>query len=330
LSDSELLDVRICDLGVRLEGTVLETRVQRMYDELAARNICFRPHCWLSDDWFSPDGVPGIGIPFYMAHPRLTRLERNQMFEVEGGTQEWCMRILRHEAGHSMDTAYRLGRRRRWQDAFGKPSKPYPEHYQPKMYSKSYVQHLEAWYAQSHPAEDFAETFAVWLRPRSRWRVQYANWPALHKLEYVDELMDEIQDTKPKFVCRERVDPVRKIRKTLREHYSEKRERYCVGGDTFYDHDLRRLFSDSPECARNGSAAAFLRRSRKELRQVVAEWTGQYQYTIDQVLSEMIERCRALRLRLDRPEQTAKRDAQLMLTVQTMNFLHRGRNKIAL
>ena len=25
--------------------------------------------------------------------------------------------------------------------------------------------HLDPWYAQSHPDEDFAETFAVWLTP---------------------------------------------------------------------------------------------------------------------------------------------------------------------
>lgn len=330
LRDEQLLDLRICDLGVQIKGTVLEKRIEKLHRELEARGIRFRPHCWLSDDWFAPDGVTGFAIPFYMAHPRLQRLERKQMLEVEGGTQDWCMRILRHETGHALDTAYRLYRRRRWQNVFGKSSQPYPEHYQPKPYSKSYVLHLDVWYAQSHPAEDFAETFAVWLKPRSAWRTEYRGWPALKKLQYVDELMQEIRDTRPQLLNRERTDPASRLRKTLRAHYEEKRERYGVGGHSNFDHDLRRLFSDAPEHAKNMSAVTFLRRLRRELRQVVAEWTGQYQYTIDQVLSEMIERCRELKLRLDRPWEIARRDAQVMLAVQTMNYLHHGQHKIAL
>jgi len=139
LPDEALLDVRICNLGLRIEGTPLAKHIERLYDELQTRRIRFRPHCWLSDEWFSPDGVPGIGIPFYLAHPRLARLERKQVLEVEGGTKDWCMRILRHEAGHAIDTAYRLHRRRRWREVFGKYSEPYPEYYHPKPYSRSYV-----------------------------------------------------------------------------------------------------------------------------------------------------------------------------------------------
>lgn len=329
-SDDQLLDMRMCDLKVKLEETPLAARVQRLYRELEGRGIRLRPHCWLSDDWFSPDDVPGIAIPFYMAHRRLQRLERSQVLEVEGGGEDWCMRILRHEAGHAIDTAFRLSRKRKWQSIFGKASAPYPDSYQAIPGSKNYVLHLESWYAQSHPAEDFAETFAVWLKPRSPWRAQYKDWPAIDKLEYVDELMTELRGQTSKVRTRSRVDPVRKIRKTLRQHYQEKRARYGLGGETFYDFDLQRLFSSSPEFSKNKSAAVFLNRIRKELREVVAEWTGQHQYTIDQILSELIDRSRELRLRLDRPWDIAKRDAQAMLIVQTMNYLHRGNHKIAL
>ncbi len=330
LPDEELLDWRICDLGIEIEGSSLEPQIGRLYEELEMRAITFRPHCWLSDDWFSPEGVPGVAIPFYMAHPRLGRLERMQMLEVEGGTREWCMRILRHEAGHALDTAYGLHRRRRWQAVFGKSSLPYPEEYQPKPYSKSFVRHLDNWYAQSHPDEDFAETFAVWVKPRSNWRAQYEGWPALKKLEFVDELLSEMRRQRPVCVSRERVEPVRRIRKTLRTHYAEKRKRYGLDASYSFDRELLRLFSDAPEFARRTSAAVFLRRHRNELLQVVAEWTGQYKYTIDQVLREMIERCAALKLRVHLPERVAKRNAQVMLTVQTMNYLHRGHHKIAL
>ncbi len=129
-------------------------------------------------------------MPFYLAHPRLARLERKMFKEVEGGTQRQCMQILRHEAGHIVQHAYALHRRRKWQEMFGRSSSPYPESYRPNPNSRDYVQHLPRWYAQSHPDEDFAETFAVWLTPRSNWRQRYAEWPgALEKLEFVDELM---------------------------------------------------------------------------------------------------------------------------------------------
>jgi len=330
LADEELLEIRICDLGLEIEGTTLERRIKRLYQELEMREIRFRPHCWLSDEWFSPDGVPGMGIPFYLAHPRLARLERKQVLEVEGGTKEWCMRILRHEAGHALDTAYRLHRRRSWREVFGKYSEPYPEYYDPKPYSKSYVQHLDQWYAQCHPAEDFAETFAVWLKPRSSWRVHYQGWPALKKLEYVNQLMVGIRRRAPKVVSRRQVTPLREIRKTLRAYYEEKRARYGIDYPNFADRDLRRLFSEAPEHAERASASAFLRRVGPELRRAVAHWTGEYQYTINQVLEEMIERCRELDLHLDRRQEQAKRDTLVMLTVQTMNYLHGGHHRVAL
>jgi hypothetical protein len=328
--DEKLFSLRMCDLELGIEGTDLEGRIAQLYGELQDRGLRFRPHFWLSDDWFTPDGVPGTAIPFYMAHPRLARLEMNQMLEVEGGTHEWCMRILRHEAGHAIENAYGLRRRRRRQQLFGKSSQPYPDYYTPRPYSKSFVLHLDTWYAQSHPDEDFAETFAVWLNPHSMWRERYAGWPALKKLEYMDELMQEIAGQQPLVISKARVDPLSRLRKTLREHYREKRERYGLEYPNFYDRDLRRLFSDAPEVVGNKSAASFLTRIRREVRRRVADWTGEYQYTIDQVFEDMIERCRELNLRLAGPEDQTKLDFTVLLTVQTMNYLHSGRHRVAL
>ena len=330
MSDENLLDMRLCDLGLRLEQSPLAPRIQRFYSELERRGIRFRPHFWLSDDWFSPDGTPGVAVPFYLAHPRLARLERKMLLEVEGGTEDWCMRIIRHEAGHAIDTAYRLHRRASWRKMFGRHSDPYPEYYRPKPYSKSFVLHLDLWYAQSHPSEDFAETFAVWMRPRSPWRTQYQDWPALKKLEYVDQIMAEVRTKRPLVNSRRHVDSLRTLRKTLREHYDEKLSRYMVDQPHFYDRDLHRLFGLPIPGQRQPSAAAFLRRNRSELRKNVAHWTSEFQYTIDQVLGEMIDRCRELDLRLDRPEPQVKRDALVMLTVQIMNYLHDGHHRIAI
>src|SRR4051812_8775030 len=132
MSDEELLDVRLRDLPIRISGTPLEGRVERLHNELEARGIRFRPHVWLSEEWFTPDGVPGIAIPFYLAHPRLLKLERKFMREVEGGTDVKCLRILRHEAGHALDNAFRLHFKRRWIRTFGSFAQKYPPSYKPK------------------------------------------------------------------------------------------------------------------------------------------------------------------------------------------------------
>jgi hypothetical protein len=329
MSDEQLLDMRMCDLQLSIRDTPLEKRTKQLNEELAHRGLRFKPHYWLSEDWFSPDHIPGIAIPFYLAHPRLIRLERKQLLEVEGGTKDWCMKILRHEAGHAIDTAYRLRSRANYRKTFGKPSRTYPEYYQPTPSSRDFVLHLEMWYAQAHPLEDFAETFAVWLRPGSRWRTRYRDWPAISKLQVVDTFMSSIDGKKPAVTSRATIEPISRIRKTLRTHYQRKREHYEVDYPSIYDTDLRKLFSSDPNHNRNTTAAAFLNRIRGELRRSVARWTGEYSYTIDQVIQEMIERCRELKLRVGASPEETKRDAMILVAVRTTNFLHEGRHRVA-
>lgn len=329
--DDKLLDLRINQLGVTIEASALQDRIVALQGEIEARGLtAFTPHFWLSAEWFSPDGVPGVAIPFYLAHPRLEKLERALMLEVEGGTPDWCMKILRHEAGHAIDNAYKLRLRRRRQQLFGPSYMQYPNYYTPKPYSKSFVLHLDSWYAQSHPDEDFAETFAVWLNPHSDWRTRYTDWPALKKLEYMDALMTEI-GAKPMLVTsRRKLEPIQSLRKTLRAHYERKRRHYGVEHPHFYDRDLRRLFSSAADHAGNIKAARFIARVRKDVRRMVSAWTGEYQYTIDQVLESMITRCNEMNLRLKQSEDSTKSDFLVMLTVQTMNYLHSGRHRVAL
>src|ERR1051325_4926208 len=136
MSDDELLGLRFCDLKLKIERSPVARRVRRLYRELDKRQISFRPHVWLSEEWFSPDGVPGIAVPFYLAHPRLERLERRIMRGAEGGNARTLMRILRHEAGHALDNAYRLRRRKCWRDVFGPASLPYPHRYRARPGSR--------------------------------------------------------------------------------------------------------------------------------------------------------------------------------------------------
>ena len=323
-----LLDVRMCDLGLSIEGTWIEPLLDRVREELARHELLFRPHFWLSDEWFSPTGIPGVAIPFYLAHPRLMRLERSQMLEVEGGNRDECLKLLRHEVGHAIDHAYRLSGKRAWQRTFGRSSEPYPDFYRPNPSSRRYVQHLDAWYAQAHPDEDFAETFAVWLRPRSAWRKRYQGWPAMKKLELVDEMMRGIAGKHPRVRNRTSPDSLPRLRRTLRTHYERKKERYSPSFSDEYDRDLRRLFSDDSADRGHPTAASFIRRNRREIRTIVAKWTGEYVFTLDQVFKEITGRCIELRLRAVGTERELTLDFAIMLTAHTTTYQYRGRHWI--
>ena len=329
LTDDELLELRFCDLELTLDGSPLAARIERLYDEMARREIDFRPHCWLAAEWFSPDGVPGIAIPFYLAHPRLLKLEQRQMFEVEGGTERSCMKLLRHEAGHALDTAFQLHRRKLWRQHFGRYSDPYPEHYTPKPRSRRYVLHLDWWYAQCHPAEDFAETFAVWLRPRKRWREQYEGWPALKKLEAVDEMMYSIAGQRPLKNGRKQIESLVRNKTALGDYYAEKRAHYGTHVPEVYDGELTRLFTPAPPASRRRqSAAAFLKRHAAELCQLCARGTGEHTYVIAQLIQEMVVRCRELSLYLRGDEQETKTEIAIVVAVHMLNYLHQTHHRI--
>ena len=330
LDDEALLDKRFCDLRLGLSGSRLEHSVRRLYVELAHKGIRFRPHFWLSEEWFSPDGVPGIAIPFYLAHPRLMRLERRFMHEVEGGNDKWLMRILRHETGHAIDTAFGLRRRKAWRETFGKASRRYPSRYSPRPGSRNFVLHLGHWYAQSHPTEDFAETFAVWLPPRSRWRSQYAGWPAFAKLEYVDRAMREIEGRRAVRLSRETVEPLSDNTRTLREHYRRKQARYEVDLARSYDRPLLRVFSRRDEHPRSVAASRFLREIRPQLRRLLTRRARMHPYLVNHVLRTVTQRARVLDLRLRGSQRKAKRDVLAMLERIMLDMLLRDRENYAL
>ena len=248
------------------------------------------------------------------------------MLEVEGGTLKSCMRLVRHECGHAVDNAFQLRRRRGRATSFGRSDVPYPEFYAPKPFSRRFVRHLEGGYAQSHPDEDFAETFAVWLDPESGWRERYRSWPALDKLGYVDGLMMEISGETPRARNRRRPGRLASLRGTLDEHYRRKRARYKVDFAEHYDEDLERIFTASG----GTPAAAFLRARRSYLRAHVASWTGARRYTVDGVVQDWIGRARAKRLFANGDDAETTRQASTALAVRVMEYLHGGHYRVAL
>jgi hypothetical protein len=328
--DETLLAARVCDLPLSMSGTLIERRVRRLHRELAARNIVALPHAWLSEEFFNPDGVLGFAIPFYLAHPRLMRLERSQMLEVEGAGEAESRRIFRHEAGHAIDEAYRLSERPRYRMLFGDARAPYPRSYKPKPESRHHVINLTNWYAQAHPVEDFAETFAVWLNPFADWRHDYADWPALEKLAYVDELMREIAGSPPLVSDMTEVEPLGEVRRTLADHYAQKKDYFAWIWPDNYDQDLRRIFSDDASNADAPRASRFLRRVRTHLRARIAEGTGVHAYAVDQLLRQMMARAEKLGLRMVEPTAPTLEKLLVVLTMQTAGIFHKGYPKVAL
>lgn len=321
-SDDDLLKLRFKDLKLSLAGTWVEDCIAQMHHELDTRGIEVRAHAWLSTEWFSPHDTPGIAVPFYLAHPRLARLERKMVLEVEGGTVRECIRILRHEAGHVVQRAYGLHRRKRWRELFGNASKRYPDFYRPNPTSRRHVQHLRRWYAQCHPDEDFAETFAVWLGPRARWKKRYADWPALQKLQYVDEVMDELDGVKPPPKPRTTMEPLHSLTTTLGQHYRDKQKRFAVEAPTVFDRELLKIFSADPAHRKASAATAVIRKHRAQIMRSVARETGEYPLALDHALDDVIDRSRVLKLRAPGSGQTMRRKLTALLTAKSVTSLY--------
>ncbi len=324
LSDEQLLERRISSLNLRLEGTALEPLIKQLYQELSAKGLVFHPSCHVGDEWFVPIGIPAIFVPFFLAHDRLRALERAMMLEVEGETAEWFMKLMRHEAAHAYSYAYQMQRKKKWQQTFGKTSDDEtPAFYRPRPFSHSYVMHLDDWYAQAHPDEDFAETFATWLTPEFDWRKRYAGWKALQKLEYIDELMRSLAAKPPTHAPKYREADYNCLNVKLKTYYARKRKLFADTYPDFYDTDLRELFS-APTGIR---ASSYLRQRRRRLMNSVCRWTNEKKFRVNKLLSRLIDRSDELDLRVqnDDPQQDFR--VASYITTLVMNYLFTGRFK---
>jgi len=296
--EAKLLGLRLCDLPVSIEKTWLADLVAALYSELEARGLALRPPCYLGDEWFSPEGVCAIAMPFYLAHPRLIQLERKMIGEAEGEGKDEAMRLLRHECGHAVVHAFGLTRKIRWRDVFGHPKKPFSDYYRYQPYSKSYVRNLKDFYAQSHPEEDFAETFAVWLNPEIDWRKEYVGWPAFKKLEYIDSLVPEFGKKTIQVKRQDFFWHISTLKKKLDSHYKAKRKLYIEHEPDFFDADLKALFP-APVGKAKLAAARFLAGQTSALERTVGSWTGEKKVLIHNLLARLKKRCNVLKLQVN-------------------------------
>jgi hypothetical protein len=327
LSDDELLEKKISQLGLRLDGTALQPLIQQLYDELSQKGLVFHPPCHVGDEWFVPVGIPAIFIPFFLVHDRLRKLERKIILEVEGDTPEWFMKLIRHEAAHAYSYAYQLYKRRKWQQTFGLASTEETEFYRPRPYSRSFVVHLGDWYAQSHPDEDFAETFAVWLTPGLDWRKRYRGWKAAQKLEYVDELMRSIAGRPPIHQPAYRVSDYDCLNIKLKTNYARKRKLYEDTYPDFYDNDLRQLFAAGPDVKDRLKASAYLRNHRRQLMNAVCQWTNEKKYRVNKLLTRLVDRCDQLDLYITADDAQQNLQVSAYITTLAMNYLFTGKFK---
>ena len=268
----QLLPVRIRDLGMSLDQSPVAELVRHLYAELDAKGLPhFRPHCYLSDEWGSPSGEPVIGIPFYLGDPRVATLE-DALHDVEGERE--IMMYLRHEAGHAFNHAYELARTSEWREIFGSVRRPYRDDYPFIPFSRDYVRYIPGWYAQKHPDEDFAETFAVWLDPKSKWRKRYAEWGAMRKLEYIDRIARELRDQPPPRrdgrtdVTTDEMEQT--VEEMLREYHVDETP---MVENLALDADLIDIF-ESPGDEDAGLATDLLRRHKRTVVDKVTYWTG--------------------------------------------------------
>jgi len=295
--------LRICDLGVRIRGTELEIRVRQLERELDAQRLKLKPVFFLSDEWLSPGDEAAVGIPFFLAHPRLRALENRMMFEVEGGNASWCMKLLRHEAGHAFDHAYRLSRRDDWKEVFGSPRAKYtPYYYEIEPKSRDFVVNVPDHYAQAHPVEDFAETFAVWLNPASGWRDRYQGRPALKKLRYLDRLMREVR-RRPLPRRTPVVGPeARAIQSTLLSYYEKKLRLFPLGDPAATERALKRIFRPSRAAEPTHPASDFIRSHKRSLVDAIAGWSGERRNQVARVVAGLAQLCTTHRLVLRESE----------------------------
>lgn len=327
LSDDELLEKKIRGLGLKLEGRELQPLIQQLYGELSAKGLAFHPPCHVGDEWFVPIGIPAIFIPFFLVHERLRKLERKMILEVEGETPEWFMRLMRHEAAHAYSYAYQLYKKKKWQQTFGLASREETGFYRPRPYSRSYVVHLDDWYAQSHPDEDFAETFAVWLTPGMDWRARYKGWKALQKLEYLDALMHSLASKpaihKPDY----RFTDYDCLNIKLKTYYARKRKLYEDTYPNFYDSDLRQLFAAGPEVEGRVKASVLLRQRRRQIMESVCQWTNERKYRVHKLLNRLVDRCHQLDLYAKPDDPQLNLQVSAYVTTLVMNYLFTGKFK---
>jgi hypothetical protein len=319
--------IPIRDLGLTIPGTPLEPILATFEREIQDAGITkLHPRFYLSTEWGVPYETIAIAIPFYLARPELTLLQAEQVCHVEGSGPKDILRYLRHEMGHVVNYAYRLHESKEWIERFGQMNRPYEEEYRPRPFSREFVHHLPGWYAQKHPDEDWAETFAIWLTPGLDWRQQYGKWPgAMRKLEYCARTMAEVIAIDPVVTKTELDGDVASLSMSLEQYYRDSKGSLADRPQEL-DEMLETIFADADKNGIRLAASDLIRKLERELPASVFQWTGHMPERTRWLLDAMAERADALSLtyRVDQGEGFTIALTSLV-TALAMNWLQSGK-----
>jgi hypothetical protein len=318
--------IPIREMGLKIAGSPLEPILADFEGELCQAGITrVGPRFYLSTEWGVPFDTVAIAIPFYLARPDLTDLHAERVGHVEGTGRDDILRYLRHEMGHVINYAYRLYEDEGWVKHFGAITQPYREDYRPEPFNPRFVRHLPGWYAQKHPDEDWAETFAVWMTPGLDWRTEYADSPtALAKLEFCDRTLKRLRDREPLVTAADLDEDVGELPYSVEQYYGGQSD-----GPTPFpkglDGALRTIFEDSGKGPASRPASALIRRLERDLMANVYRWTGHFPERTRPLLRHLAERA-------DRLGQvyTAEREVPTaaafttFVTALAMNYVHHG------
>ncbi len=319
-------------LNLKIEGSILEKLIDRLFSELKRKKMIFRPKFYLTDTWGCPNKVPAIGIPFYYADPTLSEIEDELHGDLED--EHELIMSLRHETGHAINYAYRLYETEGWEKMFGSFTEPYRDFFLPNPRSREFVKHLHQQvgpfagriYAQKHPDEDFAETFAVWLTPKSSWRQKYRHWGAIKKLKYVDGLMRKIGGQKPPVTNGGLVHPIEELNLTLLEYYNKNEQRYREKAQGYVDDVLQEIFSTNGKGEKRIPAGGFIEKNRAALVDMISHWTGENTSSVEPLVEKLITRAKDLDLNLSPHRQSRKLiEVTALATTLVMNYVYEGK-----
>jgi hypothetical protein len=330
--ESNWSSVPIRDLGLTVVGTQLEPILDEFRGEIERAGLVrVRPRFYLSTEWGVPTGSTAIAIPFYLARPELREMQEKRAGVVEGLNRTDILRYLRHEMGHVVNYAYRLFEEEEWVLQFGSITQPYLEEYRPSPFSRRYVRHLPGWYAQKHPDEDWAETFAVWMTPGFDWKGEYSGQPAaLAKLEYCAATMARVRELDPVESAAVLDLDVGEIAISVDQYYRE-----LPKGETEYprglDGALRAIFDETTAATEGAGTAApkpasgLIRKSERELLANVFIWTGHLPERTRGLVRHLAERADQLGLVYPEGQERAVTiGLTTLVTALAMNWIHGG------
>jgi len=314
----------LCQIPLKKRGSIALKCLEQVRLELKSKGINFNFHYWASDDWFCPDGITGIAIPFYLFNEQALTLEQKYIGHAEGKTEEECLKLIRHELGHAIDNAFHLRDCEERREIFGDHRIKYPKEYIKKPFSRSYVLHLGDNYAQAHPEEDWAETFAVWLDPKSNWKEKYKDWKALKKLEYVDSIMTGLRGKRAKTICRDTLDEISTLGISYKSYLSRKLKNKSKYKAPLFKKNINRVFSSGKRI----NALSYLKVHEREICIRVAKNTNQYHYIIKDVMRELKNECRERNLTLRHTRRETHAPLINMLSKSTLQYVKQGKHKV--